>query len=62
LFEKKNYGNLNVWITDQNALWGGYSENSLTIGKKEKVPPGNYLYILNLGNGKTLKGTVMVSY
>ncbi len=61
LFEKKNYGNLSVWGSDQYAWWDGYSENKLTIGN-EKVPPGNYLYILDLGNGDVRKGTVMVSY
>ena len=62
IFHKKNYGNLQVWGTQKDAWWDGYSYNSLTLGKNTKVPPGNYLYILHLGNGVTYKGTVMVSY
>jgi gliding motility-associated-like protein len=62
IFHKKNYGNLDVWGTQKDAWWDGYSYNSLTLGKNTKVPPGNYLYILHLGNGVTYKGTVMVSY
>ncbi len=61
LFEKKNYGNLSVWGTDADAWWDGYSDNKWTLGDA-KVPPGNYIYILDLGNNDFRKGTVMVSY
>jgi gliding motility-associated-like protein len=61
LFEKEKYGNLNYWGSHEEAWWWGYSESRLNFGNS-KVPVGNYLYILELGNGKTYKGTVMVSY
>jgi len=61
LFEKSNYGNLSVWGAPANAWWDGYSDSKLTVGH-EKVPAGNYIYMLNLGDGTVIKGTVMVSY
>lgn len=61
LFEKEKYGNLNHWGSHEEAWWWGTSESRWTIGSG-RVPVGNYLYILELGNGKTFKGTVMVSY
>jgi gliding motility-associated-like protein len=61
LFEKEKYGNLNYWGSHEEAWWWGYSESRWNVGGG-KVPVGNYLYILELGNGKVFKGTVMVSY
>jgi len=61
LFEKEHYGNLTYWGSPEEAWWWGYSEASLTLGGG-KVPVGNYIYILELGNGTTHTGTVMVSY
>ena len=61
LFEKEHYGNLNYWGSHADAWWDGYSDSRWNVGGG-RVPVGNYLYILELGNGKTFKGTVMVSY
>jgi gliding motility-associated-like protein len=61
LYEKNNYGNLSIWGTAANAWWDGYSDSSFTVGNK-KVPAGNYIYIFNPGDGKLMRGTVMVSY
>ena len=61
VFEKEHYGNLNVWGSDQDAWWWGYSQNPLDIGGS-KVPTGNYLYVFTDGKGNTYTGTVMVSY
>jgi gliding motility-associated-like protein len=62
VFEKEKYGNLSHWGSDQEAWWWGISEARGVIGSGKRVPVGNYLYLLNLGNGKTITGTVMVSY
>jgi gliding motility-associated-like protein len=61
LFEKEKYGNLNFWGSHEEAWWWGTSESRWTFGGA-RVPVGNYLYILELGNGTVFKGTVMVSY
>ncbi|MFZ5429246.1 MAG: gliding motility-associated C-terminal domain-containing protein [Bacteroidota bacterium] len=62
VFEKEKYGNLSYWGSDQEAWWWGISEARGVIGSGRRVPVGNYLYLLNIGNGKTITGTVMVSY
>ncbi len=62
LFDKENYGNLDVWGTDQDAWWWGTSENILTLGRSGGLPAGNYVYVLELGNGEVKNGTVMISY
>ena len=61
LFEKEHYGNMEYWGSDQNAWWWGTSENKWTPGKGI-LPAGNYIYILDLGNGDVQTGTVMISY
>jgi gliding motility-associated-like protein len=61
IFEKLNYGNVEYWGSDQNAWWWGNSEHRLTLGRGT-VPAGNYLYVLELGNGEVRTGTVMVAY
>ncbi len=61
LFEKFNYGNLDYWGSDENAWWWGNSEHRLTLGRGT-LPAGNYLYVLELGNGEVRTGTVMVAY
>ena len=61
IFEKEKYGNLNFWGSHEEAWWWGISESRWNVGSG-RVPVGNYLYILELGNGTTFKGTVMVSY
>jgi gliding motility-associated-like protein len=68
IFEKHHYGNLSHWCGEgvlpedcPNAWWGGHSEHRLTLGRGT-VPAGNYLYVLELGNGEVRTGTVMVAY
>jgi gliding motility-associated-like protein len=61
LFEKEHYGNMAYWGSDQAAWWWGTSENNWTLGRGN-LPAGNYVYILELGNGEVRTGTVMVSY
>lgn len=61
LFEKYKYGNLNYWGSDENAWWWGVSEHKLISGRR-KLPAGIYLYMLKLGNGEVLIGTVMIVY
>ncbi len=62
LFDKEHYGNLDVWGTDQDAWWWGTSEDVLTLGRSGGLPAGNYVYVLELGNGDVKNGTVMISY
>ncbi len=62
LFEKEHYGNLDVWGSNEEAWWWGTSENKWTIFNTGGLPAGNYVYVLQLGNGKTVKGTVMINY
>lgn len=62
LFDKEHYGNLDVWGTNANAWWWGTSEHKWTIGRIGGLPAGNYMYVVELGNGKVKNGTVMVSY
>jgi gliding motility-associated-like protein len=61
LYEKEHYGNVSYWGSPEEAWWDGRSESRWNVGGG-RVPVGNYLYILELGNGKVFKGTVMVSY
>jgi hypothetical protein len=62
LFEKDNFGNIQVW-GQLEAWWDGRSENNWTVGKN-KVPVGTYVYILQLNDnaGTIYKGTVFVNY
>jgi gliding motility-associated-like protein len=61
LFEKQHYGNLKYWGSHEEAWWWGTSENKWIIGR-DNLPAGNYLYVLELGNGEVRTGTVMVAY
>jgi hypothetical protein len=61
LFEKEHYGNYDVWGWE-DAWWWGTSENTLTIGRSGGLPAGNYVYVLELGNGEVKNGTVMIAY
>ncbi len=61
IFERRHYGNLEYWGTNENAWWWGNSEHRLTLGRGT-VPAGNYLYVFELGNGEVRTGTVMVAY
>ena len=60
LFEKANYGNLEVWGTDEKAWWNGRADRG--GGRGDLVPPGTYYYVLDLGNGEVKKSFVFVSY
>ena len=62
LYEKDHYGNLNYWGSNAEAWWWGTSENDFTIGQDQGLPAGNYVYVLELGNGKAESGTVMIAY
>ncbi len=62
LFDKEHYGNMDVWGTDENAWWWGISENRLTLGRAGGLPAGNYVYVIELGNGEVKNGTVMIAY
>jgi gliding motility-associated-like protein len=61
LFEKQHYGNLDYWGSDKDAWWWGTSDNKWIIGRGT-LPAGNYLYLLELGNGEVRSGTVMIAY
>ena len=62
LFEKENYGNIQVW-GELEAWWDGTSGHNWTVGKN-KVPVGTYAYVLLLNDnaGTVYKGTVFVNY
>ncbi len=60
LYEHDHYGNVEFWGSDAEAWWDGSSDHRWTLGN-ETLPAGNYVYILELGNGDSRKGTVMIS-
>lgn len=60
LFEKANYGNLEVWGTNEAAWWDGKPDRG--GGRGQLVAPGTYYYVLDLGNGEVKKSFVFVSY
>jgi len=62
LFEKANYGNLDVWKTHEDAWWNGKVQNGRSNYRSGLVPPGTYYYVLDLGNGEVKKSFVFVSY
>lgn len=62
LFDKENYGNLDVWGSNADAWWWGTSGNKLAFGRAGGLPAGNYVYVIELGNGKVENGTIMISY
>jgi gliding motility-associated-like protein len=68
LYEKRNYGNYDVWGDQFNAWWWGnsvlsrYDVGRQTILGEPKLKVGNYVYVLQLGNGEVKNGTVMISY
>ena len=57
IYEKENYGNRQIWPSEKDAWWDGRHSS-----QDVKVSKGNYIYILELGNNKVYKGTVMVLY
>jgi gliding motility-associated-like protein len=68
LWQKQNYGNYDVWGDQYNAWWWGtsvlskYDIEIQTINGDPKLKVGNYVYVLQLGNGEVKNGTVMISY
>ena len=62
VFEKMNYGNLDVWKTQEQAWWDGRTTNRTVSVINGKVAPGTYFYVLQLGNGEVKKSFVFVSY
>ena len=68
LWEKENYGNYDVWGDQYNAWWWGtsvlspYDVGRQMINGAPKLKVGNYVYVLQLGNGDVKNGTVMISY
>jgi gliding motility-associated-like protein len=68
LWQKQNYGNYDVWGDQYNAWWWGTSVTSKydvgrqMINGEPKLKVGNYIYVLDLGNGGIKNGTVMISY
>ncbi|KAF0236491.1 MAG: LamG domain-containing, partial [Prolixibacteraceae bacterium] len=68
LWQRENYGNYDVWGDQFNAWWWGTSVLSrFDVGRQmingePKLKVGNYIYILELGNGERKNGTVMISY
>jgi gliding motility-associated-like protein len=61
LFEKANYGNKDAGISNEGAVWWDGKPNR-GRGQGEKVTPGTYYYVLDLGNGDVKKSFVFVSY
>ena len=62
VFEKANYGNLDVWKSHENAWWNGMPDRGRANTRNEIVAPGTYYYVLDLGNGEVKKSFVFVSY
>lgn len=59
MYEQDHYGNLDYWGSYEKAWWDGTHTND---GNGEKLPIGNYLYILIKGDGNMERGFVMLSY
>ncbi|HAH23484.1 MAG TPA: hypothetical protein DCL77_06970 [Prolixibacteraceae bacterium] len=62
IYDKANYGNLEVWKTLENAWWNGKPDRGPSNVRSELVAPGTYYYVLDLGNGEVMKSFVFVSY
>jgi gliding motility-associated-like protein len=62
IFEKENYGNKEFWKNIPSDMWWNGNSESGNLTNGYKVPEGNYYYILDMGKGKMIKGTVMVKY
>ncbi len=61
LYEHEKYGNLNYWESFEQAWWDGTRTNEGSASM-DRLPPGNYLYVLIRGDGNRDSGTVMLSY
>ncbi|OFX56892.1 MAG: hypothetical protein A2066_06070 [Bacteroidetes bacterium GWB2_41_8] len=62
IFEKKNYGNLDIHQTAERAYWDGRPQIGTGRTSNERVAVGTYYYVLDLGNGEVKKSFVFVSY
>jgi gliding motility-associated-like protein len=62
IYEKKHYGNMEFWKIPEAAWWNGKPTSGPGYSKNDKVPPGTYYYVLDLGNGEVKKSYVFVSY
>jgi len=63
LYDKEHYGNLKVWGSDADAWWYGTSEDKRNPAQMgNRLPSGNYVYVLKLGKGNFKTGTVMIAY
>ena len=68
LWQKEHYGNYDYWGDQYNAWWWGtsvlsrYDIGRQMINGEPKLKVGNYIYVLELGNGERKNGTVMISY
>ena len=62
IFEKEHYGNLEFWGTYTRAWWSGLVDRGMGYSSTDRVPPGTYFYVLDLGNGEVKKNFVYVSY
>jgi gliding motility-associated-like protein len=62
IFEKAHYGNLDVWKNYESAWWSGIPDRGRGYSRTDRVPPGTYFYVLDLGNGEVKKSFVFVSY
>ncbi|KOH46635.1 Ig-like domain-containing protein [Sunxiuqinia dokdonensis] len=61
LYEHEKYGNLDFWGSFEKAWWDGSRTNDGSASL-DRLPPGNYLYVLVRGDGNRDSGAVMLSY
>jgi len=61
LYEHEHYGNLDFWGSFEQAWWDGSRTNDGSASL-DRLPPGNYLYVLVRGDGNKDSGAVMLSY
>ena len=62
VFEKAHYGNPEFWGTFESTWWCGKPDRGPVNARNERVAPGTYYYVLDLGNGEVKKSFVFVSY
>lgn len=62
IYEKAHYGNLEFWGAFENAWWSGVPDKGRGYSRTDRVAPGTYFYVLDLGNGEVRKSFVFVSY
>jgi gliding motility-associated-like protein len=68
LWQKEHYGNYDFWGDQYNAWWWGtsvlgkYDIGNQMINGEPKLKTGNYVYVLQLGNGQVKNGSIMIQY